>query len=106
VLFVESNAAQKAVAAEFRRRGISVKEINSTVNKFVRIQNNVKLNWHRLRFSRHVDQDYLQQVLLYSELARHDDAPDSLSGLIAALGPGKGSLEKRYGGFSRLLRGW
>lgn len=106
VLYVESNQAQKAVAHEFRRRGIIVKEITSTVNKHVRIQNNVKIHWSRLRFSRAVDQDYLKQVLLYSELARHDDAPDSLAGLIEVLAPGRGSIEKRYGGFSRLLRGW
>jgi len=106
VLYVESNQAQVALGHEFRRRGIIVKDIASTIPKHVRIQNNVKLNWDGIRFSRGVDQDYLKQVLLYSELARHDDAPDSLSGLIKALGPGKGSIEKRYGGFNRLFRGW
>lgn len=106
VLFVESNQAQTAVAHEFRRRGIIVKEIASTVAKHVRIQNHVKLNWDRIRFSRAVDQDYLKQVLLYSELARHDDAPDSLAGLIAVLGPWKGNIEKRYAGFAGLLRRW
>jgi hypothetical protein len=103
VLYVESNQAQTAVAHEFRRRGIIVKEIASTVAKHVRIQNEVKMNWDCIRFSRAVDQDYLQQVLLYSELARHDDAPDSLAGLIRRSVPGKAPLKNDTAG-RKLLR--
>lgn len=102
-LFVESNQAQVAVAEEFRRRGISVKNISNTVNKHVRIQNSVKLNWSNTYFGKAVSNDFLKQVLQYSELVRHDDAPDALAGLITALGGGKTSILKRYSGFTNIF---
>jgi hypothetical protein len=104
-LYVESNQAQVAVAKEFQRRGIRVKEVPSTINKNVRIINNVKLNWKDIRFSRSVDQDYLKQIISYSEEAQHDDAPDSLSGLVSALKPGRQSLNARLDGFGGSMFG-
>ena len=58
-----------------------------------------RLNWKDIRFSRSVDQDYLKQIISYSEEAQHDDAPDSLSGLVSALKPGRQSLNARLDGF-------
>lgn len=103
-LWVESNQAQTAVASEMRRRGMYVREIKSINNKHLRIVNAVKVNWDNIRFSRRVDQDYLAQVLNYSELAKHDDAPDSLAGLIGQLGVASVSLVKRYSIFGK--RSW
>lgn len=102
-LYVESNQAQVAVALEFRKRGINVKTINSTQNKHVRIMNNVKMHWKDIRFSRAVEADYLKQLVTYSEIARHDDAPDSLAGLVAALRPGRQSLSERYDCFGGIF---
>lgn len=102
-LFVESNQAQIAVAEEFRRRGIIVGTLTNTVAKHIRIQNSVKLNWNNIRFSRSVSNDFLKQILQYSELAKHDDAPDALAGLISALGGGKTSILKRYTGFTNIF---
>ena len=106
-LFVEVNQAQKAVASEFRRRGLPVREVTHTSNKHLRIVNAAKVNWDRIRFSRAVSQDYMSQLLNYSELARHDDAADSLAGLIESLGLGGARLERRFDGFlNSLLRRW
>lgn len=98
-LYVESNQAQKAVVSEFRRRGILVREINHIANKHLRIVNAVKINWDNIRFSKGVSQEYVKQLLGYSELAKHDDAADSLAGFIEALGFGGGKIEHRFDGF-------
>lgn len=106
-LFVEVNQAQKAVAAEFRRRGIPVREVTHTSNKHLRIVNAAKVNWDSLRFSKAVSQDYMTQLLSYSELSRHDDAADSLAGLIESLGLGGARLERRFDGFlNSIMRRW
>lgn len=103
-LYIESNQAQKALALEFRKRGIIVREVQNISNKHLRIVNAVKVNWDRIRFSRAVSAEYLKQVLNYSELARHDDAPDSLAGLVERLGQGGPSIERRYDFFKSLWR--
>jgi hypothetical protein len=103
-LFVESNAAQSTLQYEFKRRHILVSGVNNVENKHFRILGNAKVNWEKLRFSKRVGQDYMKQLLEYSEISKHDDAADSLSGLIKAMRPGTGSAIKRYGGFCDLLR--
>jgi hypothetical protein len=102
-LFVESNQAQKAVAVELRRRGLLVRDVPSIANKHLRIVNNVKVNWPRIRFSRAVDQEFMTRLLAYSELARYDDEADSLAGLIANMGVFGGDIAKRYDGFFSFL---
>ncbi len=104
VLNIEANQAQRALALEFRRRGIIVREVNNTANKHLRIVSAVKVNWHRIRFSRSVSTEYLKQVLNYTELARHDDAPDSLAGLVDRLVQGGTPIENRYNFFRSLWR--
>jgi predicted phage terminase large subunit-like protein len=101
---IEANQAQRIIAYELRRRGLIVDTIDNTANKHLRIVDAVKVNWERIRFSKGVQNDYLRQILDYSELARHDDAPDSLAGLIRALGVGRRSAVQRYNGFSYLFR--
>jgi hypothetical protein len=95
-LYIEANQAQKALAHEFRRRGINVREVQNMSNKHLRIVNAVKVNWDRILFSRAVGDEYLKQILNYSELSRHDDAPDSLAGLVGVLGHGGAPIERRY----------
>jgi predicted phage terminase large subunit-like protein len=103
-IFYEANQAQKLLGTEFNRRGLRTRPVYSTVNKLLRIQNYARMNWSKIRWSRMVEAEYLKQVLSYSELARHDDAPDSLAGLIQSLGAGRTPLENRYNVFNRFLR--
>ncbi|MBP7735049.1 MAG: terminase family protein [Spirochaetes bacterium] len=81
-LTVETNKDEGAIAHELRRRKLYVREKKATTNKFLRITDLVLKNWDKIRFSSNVTGAYLQQVLDYNELARHDDAPDSLAGII------------------------
>jgi len=102
-LWIENNAAQEAVVIEMKKRGINAEGTPSSHAKFIRIQNFVKMNWHLIRFSRKVENNFMKEVLAYSELAKHDDAPDSLACLIKHLSVGKTPLAKRYSMVSRLL---
>lgn len=103
-LYLESNQSQKALAYEIEKRGIPIGMVNNITNKYLRIVNAVKMNWDKIKFSHNVNNDYLKQVLNYHELARNDDAPDSLAGLIERFQQLQGKdLKKRYS-FVNLLR--
>lgn len=104
ILFVESNQAQVVIAHELRTRGLNVREVNNSTNKTLRIQNYVKMNWKRLRFAKCIDNDYMKQLLTYSDVSQHDDAADSLAGLIAQCITHGRDLSKRFD-FSGLLFG-
>ena len=69
---------------------IPCKGIFPTKNKHLRIVDAVKTRWPNIRFSHRVSDAFMRQVFDYSELARHDDAPDSLAGLINELTRGMG----------------
>lgn len=103
-LFVESNQGQLAIANHLSKK-LHVKRINNSDSKNIRIQNFVKVNWSNIYFSQDCQAEYLNQVLEYSEFALHDDAPDSLAGLVQQLGVGNKSLKKRIEFMSRLLGG-
>jgi len=103
-LYLESNQSQRVLQYELQRRGLHVQLVNNIQNKHLRIINGVKLNWHLIRFSNSMNADYMKQVLNYSELSSHDDAPDSLAGLLWRFKEIQGKdLTKRYG-FVNFLR--
>lgn len=96
VLWVESNQAQRLIAYELKKRGLNARENNNTVNKHLRIQNFVKMNWKRLRFAPTVDPSFMKGLLTYHEGVQHDDAPDALAGLISKIQGTHNDLSKRY----------
>lgn len=102
-IWIEDNGAQEAVVVEMKRRGLNAEGTTSSNQKFIRIQNYVKMHWAKLRFSRKVENKFMKEVLAYSELAKHDDAPDALACLIRYLNVGRTPLSKRYSMVSRLL---
>lgn len=103
-LYIESNQAQTVLSYELNKRGIYTKQVKNIQNKHLRIVNAIKLNWERIYFSNTVNADYLKQIINYSELSIHDDAPDSLAGLIERLNASSGDINKRYS-FVKWLRG-
>ena len=84
-LYIEDNQAQIVLVTEFQKRGLYTKGIRNVNNKHLRIVNNVLVNWKRIYFSNDINKDYMKQILNYSEYSRHDDAPDSLAGLVGAI---------------------
>jgi predicted phage terminase large subunit-like protein len=96
-LFLEANQSQKALAIELEKRNIVCGLVNNVTNKHLRIINAVKINWNLIRFSKNIQTDYLRQVLNYTEFSKHDDAPDSLAGLIERFPKVAGrDIQKRY----------
>jgi predicted phage terminase large subunit-like protein len=104
-LWVEANQAQRIMKYELEKRGLNIGLVTSVKNKHFRIMNNVKLNWHHIYFSSDVTPEYLKQILKYTELAKHQDAADSLAGLIQQLDFGKPKVSERYSGLANFFRG-
>ncbi|MCR8647690.1 hypothetical protein [Leptospira interrogans] len=105
-LFIEDNKGEDALEIEMTERGILSKGITSVGDKDFRIQQYAKLNWDKIRFSNLVSQKYLKQILEYSDVVeRHDDAPDSLAGLIreTKFGPQSKGIKNRISFLEMLL---
>ncbi|MDI7187101.1 hypothetical protein QMM42_12910 [Leptospira santarosai] len=105
-LFIENNKGEDALEIEMTRREISSKGITSSGDKDFRIQQYAKMNWDKIRFSKFVSIKYIKQILEYSDVVeRHDDAPDSLAGLIreTKFGPQAKGIENRISFLERLL---
>lgn len=83
-LTVEQNQAQIALLSRFRELGQYVSGVSNTKNKTVRIQNAVGTNWEKIIFGPMVTKEFINQIENYSIIppSAHDDAPDSLAGLI------------------------
>lgn len=82
--WVESNSAQRLIAVELRKRGMRIREVNNVKNKHLRIMDNVRKLWGRIIFHPDIDDEYMRQILDYTEDSDHDDAIDSLAGLVKA----------------------
>ena len=98
VLYYEGNQGQRALGVELRRRGINAREVINTDNKHLRIVNNLKIHWSQVSFGSDVSEEFLRQILEYSEAARHDDAADATAGLLERLQIGRTPLHRRYAG--------
>lgn len=62
------------------RRGYHEKQ-----NKYIKISTYLREVWDRVIFLAGTDKDYINEILDYTELAEHDDAPDSLASLVRLL---------------------
>ncbi|EMK12913.1 MULTISPECIES: hypothetical protein [Leptospira] len=98
VLYVECNNGGDAIyEALKKRKTLKVEKMHASGNKNLRIVDQIRGNWGRLRFSRFLSPDYFNQILKYNDQAPHDDAPDSLASLIKKIASKGGSLIDRYG---------
>ena len=76
-LYVETNGDKGYLAREIRRRGTAVRQYAERMNKGVKIATYLRGWWGKIAFATGTDEAYIQQILDYTEHARHDDAPDS-----------------------------
>ena len=88
-LWIETNA-DKGFTAEAIRNVISemgakiiVKDYTETRNKEVKIATNIKHHWEMLEFDPDTSDEYMTQVTDWMEGSEPNDAPDSLSSLLA-----------------------
>ena len=94
----EKNADKGYLAKELTTQGLLPFIYSETTNKFVKISTYLRREWDNIRWLEETDPDYINQILDYSELAEHDDAPDSAASLIRRMekevryNPVKGAL--------------
>lgn len=98
-IYYEKNGAQKLIGDALEQRNIPHEGVQNVNNKFARITSTLKPAWSRLRFhpdilkvsDEPVEYDEklppnpLTELLEYNIDAEHDDSPDALAGLVAAL---------------------
>jgi hypothetical protein len=66
------------------------KPYHEKMNKYIKISSYLKNAWGRIVFIQGTDNEYINQILDYTENATNDDAPDSLASLIReSIGKGK-----------------
>ncbi len=76
-VYCETNADKGYLARELRSRGISIRPYQERMNKYHKISTYLRKWWSHVVFLRGTDPEYIAQVMGYSEMAEHDDAPDS-----------------------------
>lgn len=79
VLYNERNADKGYVVKEFRKLGIKTVGYDESQNKIFKITSVLKFAWKNVFFVEGTDDEYIQQICDYNELAEHDDCPDSLA---------------------------
>jgi len=82
-ILTESNADKGYLAKEIRRRGHYAREpYHENMNKYVKISSYLRPSWDNIYFHNSTDNDYVNEILDYTEDADHDDSPDSLASVL------------------------
>lgn len=81
-IYCEDNGDKGYLARDLRKKGTVVNSYHESMNKFIKISSYLKRYWEDVVFLSTTDNNYLNEILDYTEEAEHDDAPDSLSSLI------------------------
>ncbi len=77
--YAERNADKGYLAEKIQK---PVQTYHEKMNKFIKISTYLKGEWENIVFIKGTDPDYINQILDYTENAKHDDAPDSLASII------------------------
>ena len=76
-MYVEGNADKGFLEKEIYMTDHWAITYTEKQNKAVKIATYLKKWWPRIVFLRGTDQEYVNQIMDYTENAEHDDAPDS-----------------------------
>ena len=76
-MYVEENADKGFLEKEIYNTDHWAINYSETQNKAVKIATFLRKWWPRIVFLRGTDQEYINQIMDYTENAEHDDAPDS-----------------------------
>lgn len=84
--FVETNADKGMIAKDMKRKfGMRMVSYNEKTNKHIKISTYLKAIWEYVIFVVGTDDEYINQILDYTEDAEHDDCPDSAAVLARRL---------------------
>lgn len=81
----EDNADKGYLAKELRKKGAMVTTYHESTNKFYKISSYLKGYWKEIKFYDKTDDDYLSEIMDYTENAGHDDCPDSAASIVRVL---------------------
>ncbi len=76
-VWCEKNADKGYLAQQIKALGIPAFPYTEHENKYVKISTFLRKWWTQIEWLEGTDQEYLNQILSYTEDAEHDDAPDS-----------------------------
>jgi len=76
-VWCEKNADKGYLAQQIKSLGIPAFPYTEHENKYVKISTFLRKWWDKIVWLEGTDQEYLNQILSYTEDAEHDDAPDS-----------------------------
>lgn len=84
--WTETNADKGFVARDLKRKyGMRMVTYHEGMNKFVKISTYLKAIWENVIFVEGTDEEYISQILDYTEDAEHDDCADSAACLAMRL---------------------
>lgn len=86
-LWNETNADKGMVAKDLKKLGMHTVTYAETMNKYIKIVTYLKKVWKDVIFVTGTDQDYIDQICEYTDVAEHDDAPDSAASIVRVLYP-------------------
>ena len=78
----ERNADKGYLAKELRNQGMYVEDYSENMNKSIKISTYLRKYWSDIIWLEETDMDYMNEILDYTENAKHDDSPDSASCMI------------------------
>lgn len=82
----ETNADKGLVARDLKRNyGLRMVTYHEGMNKYIKISAYLKAIWQYVIFVEGTDEEYIEQILDYTEDAEHDDCPDSAASLARKL---------------------
>jgi hypothetical protein len=81
----EDNGDKGFLKKEIRRRDRYSKNYTEHQNKVIKITTYLRKWWGKIVFVEGTDQEYIDQIMDYTENAEHDDAPDSAACLVRVL---------------------
>ncbi len=76
-VYSEKNADKAFLAKEIHARGFRSGVYSESENKYIKISTYLRKWWKNIVWLKGTDQDYIDQIMDYTEDAEHDDAPDS-----------------------------
>ena len=77
----ERNADKGYLADKLSEYGIPTHSYPESMNKYIKISTHLYRIWKQIKWLDTTDNEYLNQILDYTEQAEHDDAPDSAASL-------------------------
>ena len=83
--YCEDNGDKGYLKKTLKGFGDNAKSYTENTNKYIKISSILYRNWENIEFSKESDEEYINQILDYTENAEHDDAPDSCASLIRIL---------------------